>query len=80
MALTDEEKVEALRDATTSYFNSLNTYSNWETFVNLVTKQKVQTFLCTALDQIAANYDSAATSFSTKADGVEALSDDISNL
>ena len=80
MALTDEEKVEALQRATIDYFNSLTTIADWVDFVNTVTKTKVKNFLQNAIEAASDNYDSGSTDLSTKAADYDALSAQIGAL
>lgn len=80
MALTEEEKVQALQDAAIDFFMGLTTFSAWVNFVNNVTKPQVKNFLKNAIDQASNNYDNSSEALSTKANDYEDLSNQIDAL
>lgn len=81
MALTNEEKVEVLKDAAIRYFqNNLNTLPEWIAFVNNVTKTQVKNFLKNAIDQASTDYSTSSSSLADKASGYTDLSNQIDTL
>ena len=80
MALTNEEKVEALQEAAARFFRTLDTLPDWVNFINNVTKIQVKSFLKNAIDAASDSYDDSSVFLSGKSDDYETFSSEIDAL
>ena len=80
MALTEDELVQILQDATTEHIQTLDTQAKWVNFVQTINKNKVKTFIQNRLNATAQSYDTSAANLEVKADDLENLATLVGNL
>ena len=80
MALTNQEKKDLLYEATCAVFRDLSTLGDWLTYLTNISKAILQVDIAAKLDAMAVGLDDKATVFSTKADDIEGLADQVEGV
>ena len=73
MALTEEETVRILQDASIEYINTLDTNAKWTSFIQNTTTATIKTFLQDAMAATSSSYDAGAVDLSAKSDDLDDL-------
>ena len=73
MALTEEETVNILQDASLEYIRTLDTVAKWTSFIQNTTTATIKAFLQDAMTVTSSSYDNSAVIMAAKSDDLDDL-------